>query len=132
MFDDKTGSVKSVFTDIKRIRDLNASFQKELRKGIEVSIEAPTFLNFDDYELILDSKPHCKNIHLRRNKVSLLEYEFKAIPLNYYDEKTEKEIDRQVAILKELKYSEHIIKIYGIAKASDVLRYYLVTEWMEN
>ncbi|CAG8533070.1 13000_t:CDS:2 [Gigaspora margarita] len=38
---------------------------------------------------------------------------------------------QQVAILKELKDSEHITRFYGIAVA-DELKFYLVTEWMEN
>ncbi|CAG8440969.1 10274_t:CDS:2 [Cetraspora pellucida] len=131
MADGKTGSDETTFTDIKRIRELNSRYQREQRKGTEITIEPANFLKLDDYEPKYESEPRGKTIHCRWNGTFLLEYAFKEIP-QISDEQTEKEIGQQVAILKELKNSEHIIKFYGIAKSSDALKFYLVTEWMEN
>ncbi|CAG8799024.1 21743_t:CDS:1, partial [Racocetra persica] len=98
----------------------------------EISIEPVTLINLDDYDFVPkdESELRGKSIHCRRNNTSLLEYAFKQIP--QINEPIEKEISQQVAILKELSNSEHIIRFYGIAKSSDGFKYYLVTEWMEN
>ncbi|CAG8494341.1 1221_t:CDS:2 [Dentiscutata erythropus] len=127
MSDSKTGSE---ITSIKRIRDLNVSYQRNLRKGAEVSIDHKSFLKLEDYEPKFECPPRGKTIHCRWNNAFLLEYAFKEIPQITDDQK--KDLSQQVAILKELKDSEHIIRFYGIAVSNDDLKYYLVTEWMEN
>ncbi|CAG8701548.1 11378_t:CDS:2, partial [Dentiscutata heterogama] len=128
MSDSKSGS--DTFTSMKRIRDLNVRYQRDLRKGAEVSIEHRSFLKLEDYEPKFECPPRGKTIHCRWNSAFLLEYAFKEIPQITDDQK--KDLSQQVAILKELKDSEHIIRFYGIAVSSDDLKYYLVTEWMEN
>ncbi|CAG8461423.1 15453_t:CDS:10 [Cetraspora pellucida] len=121
----------NTFTDIVRIRELINRFQREQRKGTEITIEPANLLKSDDYEPKYESEPRGKTIHCRWNNTFLLEYAFKEIP-PIIDKQTEKEIGQQVAILKELNNSGHIIKFYGIAKSSDGSQYYFVTEWMEN
>ncbi|CAG8578889.1 16972_t:CDS:2, partial [Gigaspora rosea] len=122
---------KNTLTNIKRIRDLNVSYQRNLRKGTEVSIEERSFLKLDDYEPRFDILPRGKTIHCRWNNIFLLHYAFKEIPQITDDQK--KDLSQQVAILKELKDSEHIIRFYGIAETTtDATKLYLVTEWMEN
>ncbi|CAG8735165.1 18733_t:CDS:10, partial [Dentiscutata erythropus] len=98
--------------------------------GTEISIDPQSFLNLDDYELKLNCSPRGKTIHCRWNRGTLLEYAFKEIPHITDDQK--EDLSQQVAILKELKESEHIVRFYGIAVYSYELKYYLVTEWMEN
>ncbi|CAG8799173.1 29530_t:CDS:2, partial [Racocetra persica] len=130
MSDGRTGPDENTFTDIKRIRELNVRYQREQRKGTETSIEPATFLKLDEYEPKYESEPRSKTIHCRWSNALLLECAFKEIP--QIDEQSEKEIGQQVAILKELKNSEYIIRFYGIAKSSDGSKCYLVTDWMEN
>ncbi|KAF0555790.1 kinase-like protein [Gigaspora margarita] len=121
---------KNPLTNIKRIRDLNVSYQRNSRKGTGVSIEESSFLKIDDYESKLVIPPRSKTIHCRWNNKFLLHYAFKEIPQITEDQK--KDLSQQVAILKELKDSEHIIRFYGIATATVEPKSYLVTEWMEN
>ncbi|CAG8610045.1 13948_t:CDS:2, partial [Cetraspora pellucida] len=131
MSDIKTDSDENIFTDIKRIRELNVCFRENFIKATESSIE-PAILNLDDYVPKYKSEllGRFKNIHCRQNNATLLEYAFKESSW-IYDEYTVKESGQQVAILKELKKSE-INRFYGIAKSSHGFKYYLVTEWMEN
>ncbi|CAG8691989.1 8123_t:CDS:10 [Dentiscutata erythropus] len=129
MSDSKTGSEKNTFTSIKRIRDLNVRYQRGLRKGAEVSIEHQSFLRLEDYEPKRDCPPRGKTIHCRWSQATLSEYAFKEVFQITEDQK--KDLSQQFAILKELKDSEHIIRFFGIV-SSDDLKYFLVTEWMEN
>ncbi|CAG8459165.1 2848_t:CDS:2 [Gigaspora margarita] len=116
---------KNTLANIKRIRDLNVSYQRT-----EVPIKHQSFLNYNDYEPKFDIPPRGKTIHCRWNNIFLLHYAFKEIPQITEDQK--KDLSQQVAILKELKDSEHIIRFYGIAVSSDETKFHLVTEWMEN
>ncbi|CAG8818728.1 27561_t:CDS:10, partial [Gigaspora margarita] len=115
------GSEKNTLTTIKRIRDL--------RKRNEISIDAQSFLNLDEYEPKFDYPQRGKSIHRRWSNIFLLDYAFKEISQITNDQINN--LNQQIAILKGLENSEYIVRFYGIALSPDK-KCYLVTEWMEN
>ncbi|KAF0523914.1 kinase-like protein [Gigaspora margarita] len=125
----KPSSEKNTFTNIKLIRELNVNYQRNLRKGTEISINSQSFLKIDDYEPKFDCPPRGKFIHCRWSSASLSNYAFIEIPQITNDQMND--LSQQVAILKELESSEYIIRHYGIA-LSPYEKHYLVTEWMEK
>ncbi|KAF0457463.1 kinase-like protein [Gigaspora margarita] len=126
----KPGSEETTFTNIKRIRDLNVNYQRNLRKGIEISIESQSILKLDDYEPKSDYLERGKSIHCRWSRISLSNYAFKRIYSLTNDEIND--LSQKVAILKGLEDCEHIVRFYGIVLSSDQINGYLVTEWMEK
>ncbi|CAG8856180.1 42480_t:CDS:1, partial [Gigaspora margarita] len=130
MSNSKPGSEKNTLTNIKRIRDLNVNYQRNLRKGNEISIVSQSILKLDDYETKSDYPCRGKFIHCRWSRTSLSKYAFEQISPPTNDEIND--LSQQVAILKELEDSEHIVRFYGIVWSSDETYGYLVTEWMEN
>ncbi|CAG8537045.1 4325_t:CDS:2 [Acaulospora colombiana] len=84
-------------------------------------------LDLNLYERIIPNVTR-RNVTKRLSKLHGDEVAFKEFTNN--SEETGREICQQVAILRYLKDSGHIIKFYGIA--NDGIKYYLVTEWMEN
>ncbi|KAF0457459.1 kinase-like protein [Gigaspora margarita] len=130
MSNSKPGSEDNIFTNIKRIRDLNVNYQRNLRKGTEISIVSQYILKLDDYEPKSDYPRRGELIHCRWSRASLSNYAFKEIYLLTDDQI--KDFSQQIAILKELENSEYIVRFYGIALSSDKTNGYLVTEWMEK
>ncbi|CAG8840780.1 19189_t:CDS:2, partial [Gigaspora margarita] len=132
MSNSKPDSEKITFSSIKQIRDLSVNYQRNLRKGREISMVSQSILKLDDYEPRFDYPCRGRFIHCRRSRASLSNYAFKEFKEIYLLDDEINDLCQQVAILKELEKSEYIVRFYGIAVADDETKSFLVTEWMEK
>ncbi|KAF0457465.1 kinase-like protein [Gigaspora margarita] len=102
----------------------------DMSNRIEISIVPQSILKLDDYEPKSDYPRRGKSIHCRWSRTSLSNYAFKQTYPLTNDEIND--LSQQIAILKGLEDSEHIVRFYGIVWSSDEINSYLVTEWMEK
>ncbi|CAG8745296.1 32482_t:CDS:2, partial [Gigaspora margarita] len=126
----KRPTIKEVVDELRNESQSFINDNKDDNNRAKLSIDSQSFLKLDDYEAKFDYPPRGKFIHCRWNSASLSNYAFKEIPQITNDQIND--LSQQVAILKDLEDSEHIVRFYGIAVSSDELNYYLVAEWMEK